>query len=90
MFTNGDKVHATKVLNRLGLQDCFEGIICFETLNPLPEPGQPKPLIVCKPALEAFDLALQLANADPSRSVHIKPKLILKTSFSKLIIVFNY
>lgn len=34
IFTNGDKIHAAKVLNRLGLEDCFEGIICFETLNP--------------------------------------------------------
>ncbi|KAL3536410.1 hypothetical protein ACH5RR_004871 [Cinchona calisaya] len=34
IFTNADKVHATKVLSRLGLEGCFEGIICFETLNP--------------------------------------------------------
>ncbi|KAJ4704656.1 Haloacid dehalogenase-like hydrolase [Melia azedarach] len=34
IFTNADKVHALKVLSRLGLEDCFEGIICFETLNP--------------------------------------------------------
>lgn len=34
IFTNADKVHAVKVLSRLGLEDCFEGIICFETLNP--------------------------------------------------------
>ncbi|KAK8918329.1 hypothetical protein KSP39_PZI021779 [Platanthera zijinensis] len=33
IFTNADKVHATKVLSRLGLEDCFDGIICFETLN---------------------------------------------------------
>uniref|UniRef100_A0A2P2IQ64 Uncharacterized protein n=1 Tax=Rhizophora mucronata TaxID=61149 RepID=A0A2P2IQ64_RHIMU len=34
IFTNADKVHALKVLNKLGLENCFEGIICFETLNP--------------------------------------------------------
>ncbi|XWS74116.1 hypothetical protein CRYUN_Cryun02cG0187900 [Craigia yunnanensis] len=34
IFTNADKNHAARVLNRLGLEDCFEGIICFETLNP--------------------------------------------------------
>ncbi|XP_065017868.1 uncharacterized protein C24B11.05-like [Musa acuminata AAA Group] len=34
IFTNGDKVHAKKVLARLGMEDCFQGIICFETLNP--------------------------------------------------------
>ncbi|RHN59133.1 putative pyridoxal phosphatase [Medicago truncatula] len=35
IFTNADKVHALKTLNILGLEDCFEGIICFETLNPI-------------------------------------------------------
>ncbi|KAF3449175.1 hypothetical protein FNV43_RR09903 [Rhamnella rubrinervis] len=35
IFTNADKVHAVKSLSRLGLEDCFEGIICFETLNPI-------------------------------------------------------
>lgn len=34
IFTNADKVHAIEALSRLGLEDCFEGIICFETLNP--------------------------------------------------------
>ncbi|KAF8397465.1 hypothetical protein HHK36_016382 [Tetracentron sinense] len=33
IFTNADKVHAAKVLTRLGLEDCFEGIICFESMN---------------------------------------------------------
>ncbi|XP_068643265.1 uncharacterized protein C24B11.05-like [Aristolochia californica] len=40
IFTNGDKIHAAKVLSRLGLEDCFEGIICFETLNPRQDPPQ--------------------------------------------------
>ncbi|TYJ00854.1 hypothetical protein E1A91_A13G114500v1 [Gossypium mustelinum] len=34
IFTNADKVHAVKALTKLGLEDCFEGVICFETLNP--------------------------------------------------------
>ncbi|KAG7027947.1 SPAC24B11.05, partial [Cucurbita argyrosperma subsp. argyrosperma] len=34
IFTNADKIHSVEVLKRLGLEDCFEGIICFETLNP--------------------------------------------------------
>ncbi|KAL5538175.1 hypothetical protein UlMin_042799 [Ulmus minor] len=34
IFTNADMAHAAQVLNKLGLEDCFEGIICFETLNP--------------------------------------------------------
>lgn len=36
IFTNADKIHAGKVLTLLGLEDCFEGIICFETLNQQP------------------------------------------------------
>ncbi|KAG0498706.1 hypothetical protein HPP92_003397 [Vanilla planifolia] len=40
IFTNADKVHATKALRKLGLEDCFEGVICFETLNP-PEQNTP-------------------------------------------------
>ncbi|KAG8074432.1 hypothetical protein GUJ93_ZPchr0006g46376 [Zizania palustris] len=40
IFTNGDKDHAVRSLKRLGLEDCFEGIICFETLNP-PCPSPP-------------------------------------------------
>ncbi|KAE8727993.1 Ubiquitin fusion degradation UFD1 family protein isoform 1 [Hibiscus syriacus] len=35
IFTNADKNHAARVLNRLGLEDCFEGIISVETLNPI-------------------------------------------------------
>lgn len=35
IFTNADMIHAAKVLSKLGLEDCFEGIICFETLNPV-------------------------------------------------------
>ncbi|KAF8022728.1 hypothetical protein BT93_F0289 [Corymbia citriodora subsp. variegata] len=34
IFTNADKAHAARALARLGLEDCFDGIICFETLNP--------------------------------------------------------
>ncbi|XP_057956697.1 uncharacterized protein LOC131149918 [Malania oleifera] len=34
IFSNSDEAHVAKVLRRLGLEGCFEGIICFETLNP--------------------------------------------------------
>uniref|UniRef100_A0A5B7BVU5 Pyridoxal phosphatase n=1 Tax=Davidia involucrata TaxID=16924 RepID=A0A5B7BVU5_DAVIN len=36
IFTNADKAHAAQVLDGLGLEDCFEGVICFETLNDQP------------------------------------------------------
>eukprot|EP00253_Pinus_taeda_P006652 PITA_06652 len=83
VFTNGDKVHAAKVLKGLGLQDCFEGIICFETLNPPSKVTEsnnegdvstdnstiPKTPIVCKPSKEATDQAIRLANADPQKTI---------------------
>ncbi|XP_057966236.1 uncharacterized protein LOC131156517 [Malania oleifera] len=34
ILTNADKAHAAEVVKRLGLEDCFEAVICFETLNP--------------------------------------------------------
>lgn len=33
IFTNADKLHAARALERLGLEDCFQGILCFESLN---------------------------------------------------------
>jgi hypothetical protein len=58
IFTNGDMIHAVKALQRLGLEDCFEGIICFETLNPpclLPSCDQDEP--------EIFDIAGHFARS---------------------------
>ncbi|KAH1257264.1 hypothetical protein GmHk_03G007273 [Glycine max] len=114
IFTNADKVHAAKALNRLGLEDCFEGIICFETLNPIhksivsddeddiefvgsrttnptttcngsgtsqifdiighfaqlnPSAVLPKTPIVCKPSENAIELALNIANLNPQRTL---------------------
>lgn len=56
IFTNGDMVHAVRALKRLGLEDCFEGIICFETLNPpCPPQGDQEPVI--------FDIAGHFAQS---------------------------
>ncbi|KAL1293868.1 hypothetical protein HN51_054546 [Arachis hypogaea] len=46
IFTNADHAHAVQVLNRLGLEDCFEGIICFETLNPPKEPKDDDDMVI--------------------------------------------
>ena len=73
IFTNGDKVHAVRALKRLGLEDCFEGIICFETLNPpCPPRGDQTP--------EIFDIAGHFAlsgTADelPKTPVLCKPNV---------------
>ncbi|WJX49242.1 hypothetical protein P8452_35702 [Trifolium repens] len=114
IFTNADKVHALKALRILELEDCFEGIICFETLNPIhknsvsddeddiyfigststtkpttsnsasnsqifdiinyfaqtnPSGILPKTPVVCKPSENAIQLALNIANIDPQRTL---------------------
>lgn len=42
IFSNGDRVHVAKVLSKLGLTDCFEKIICFQSLNPNTKNYDPK------------------------------------------------
>ena len=74
IFTNGDMIHAVRALKRLGLEDCFEGIICFETLNP------PCLLTPCDQAPEIFDIAghfAGLGSADdlPRTPVLCKPNV---------------
>lgn len=65
IFTNADHTHAIEVLSRLGLEDCFEGIICFETLNPINSYQR----ILCKPSVEAFEAAIRIANVDPKKTI---------------------
>ncbi|XP_051146020.1 uncharacterized protein C24B11.05 [Andrographis paniculata] len=74
IFTNADEAHAAQVLRRLGLEDCFHGIICFETLNPpseLVENEDPsfKNRVLCKPLLEAFEAAIRIADVDPNKTM---------------------
>lgn len=68
IFSNANEAHVAMVLSRLGLEDCFDDVICFETLNP-PCPsgvdGLPKSLIVCKPFQEAFEKAFKIAGINP-------------------------
>ncbi|KAL0714999.1 hypothetical protein Bca4012_021978 [Brassica carinata] len=67
IFTNADKAHATRTLNRLGLEDCFEGIICFETLNPSSDTTTQ---ILCKPSVQAFEAAIRIAGIiDPRKTM---------------------
>lgn len=67
IFTNSDRMHAVKALDRLGIKDCFEQIICFETMNPnLSKPTTP---VVLKPSMEAMNIAIDVAGVDPRRTV---------------------
>lgn len=72
IFTNADREHAAQVLNRLGLEGCFEGVICFETLNPPPEPTEYNEELegngVCKEgASEPEDNAADMAESNSFR-----------------------
>ncbi|KAI4345621.1 hypothetical protein L6164_012723 [Bauhinia variegata] len=73
IFTNSDLIHAMKVLDRLGVKDCFEQIICFETMNPnLPNSTRPDEFpVLLKPSLDAMKIALDAANVDPCRSLFL-------------------
>ncbi|XP_019181129.1 PREDICTED: uncharacterized protein C24B11.05 [Ipomoea nil] len=73
IFTNSDRVHAMKVLDRIGIKDCFEQIICFETMNPnLSRSSRPDEFpVVLKPAMEAMNIAVDFADVDPRRTLFL-------------------
>uniref|UniRef100_A0A0D3EZ86 Uncharacterized protein n=2 Tax=Oryza TaxID=4527 RepID=A0A0D3EZ86_9ORYZ len=69
VFTNGDRIHASRALKRLGIEDCFERVVCFETLNPtsssLSAAGQ----------VEIFDIMKHLAHPEPGVELPKSPIL---------------
>lgn len=71
IFTNSDRVHAMKALDRLGITDCFEQIICFETMNfNLSKATRPEEIpVILKPSMEAMNIAIEAAKVDPRRTV---------------------
>ncbi|XP_076901732.1 uncharacterized protein C24B11.05-like [Bidens hawaiensis] len=73
IFTNSDRTHATKALNLLGIADCFERIICFETMNPNlfnSKSSSPEEFpVILKPSIDAFNIAIDVAEVDPSRTL---------------------
>ncbi|KAF5747557.1 hypothetical protein HS088_TW05G00282 [Tripterygium wilfordii] len=66
IFTNADKAHALKCLSKLGLEDCFEGIICFETLNPTHK---------CTVSDDEDDMEFVGSRADDSAANNRNPKI---------------
>ncbi len=59
IFTNSDANHANRVLNILGISDCFEGIIDIRAID-----------FDCKPDKIAYQKALTLtSNVDPTHCV---------------------
>ncbi|XP_010277510.1 PREDICTED: uncharacterized protein LOC104611920 [Nelumbo nucifera] len=73
IFTNSDRKHAIKVLERIGLQDCFDEIICFETLNPnISKSSRPNEFpVVLKPSIDAMKIAIDAAQVDPRRTLFL-------------------
>jgi len=57
IFTNADSLHANRVLDVLGLQGVFDGILDMYTFAPY-----------CKPMPESFKLALQSAGSPDPRT----------------------
>ncbi|XP_064983953.1 phosphate metabolism protein 8-like [Musa acuminata AAA Group] len=74
VFTNGDEVHAAEVLKRLGLEDCFEGVICFETLNP------PSSSCGTQTPSEIFDIVDHFSKPDTSGIELPKTPVVCKPS----------
>lgn len=75
IFTNADIKHAKICLQLMGLDNVFDGIICFEGVMQLAEQkgiskkGVP---VVCKPHAKAFELALEMAgNAQPETTLFL-------------------
>ncbi|KAK6941168.1 hypothetical protein RJ641_030699 [Dillenia turbinata] len=82
IFTNADKAHAAQVLNRLGLEDCFEGIICFETLNP---PLRPVEATHDSLTMEAEEDLHPATNGMKSNTnVHSKSRILCKPSMEAI------
>ncbi|KAL9238755.1 hypothetical protein vseg_013135 [Gypsophila vaccaria] len=79
ILTNADKHHAARVLKRMGLEGCFEQIICFESLNPTievaPVPsGDEKDAPIVNP--EIFDIMEYLPSSGltlPETPILCKP-----------------
>lgn len=70
VFTNGDRIHASRAMKRLGIEDCFEGVLCFETLNPTsPAPAPPAD------EGKIFDILKHLADPEPGVELPKSPIL---------------
>ncbi|KAK9139808.1 hypothetical protein Scep_009489 [Stephania cephalantha] len=68
LFTDSRLRTAVKILQKLGVEDCFQEIICFETMNQHPPETSlsGKMLdVVTKPSIEAMNMAIDVAGVDP-------------------------
>ncbi|CAA7404130.1 unnamed protein product [Spirodela intermedia] len=74
IFTNSDREHARRALERLGLVGCFDDIICFETMNPnlfSSSVSSSSSGVVLKPSIAAFEVALCISGVHPQRTLFL-------------------
>lgn len=67
IFTNADRKHAEICLKLMGLEDLFEGIVCFESIMADAQREgvlTPEKPVCCKPHKEAYELAMAAAGVD--------------------------
>ncbi|KAG2534100.1 uncharacterized protein LOC120687303 [Panicum virgatum] len=76
VFTNSDKAHAEEVLHRLGLQGRFDGVICFETLNPFNGLSEAQNCMVFKDETSAYLVDLNESDGfRPKSPILSKPSI---------------
>ncbi|KAM7501875.1 hypothetical protein LguiB_000779 [Lonicera macranthoides] len=74
IFSNANEAHVAKVLGRLGLEDCFEGVICFETLNPNDKSEANTELEGSKPDTVGVETIYKIDVSDEANAVSALPK----------------
>ncbi|XP_010529825.1 PREDICTED: uncharacterized protein C24B11.05-like [Tarenaya hassleriana] len=80
IFTNADKLHAARALERLGLQNCFEGVICFESLNPPNAKNVTDSHDQNSNEVEIFDIIRHFSDPEPNLSALPKTPIFCKPS----------
>ncbi|XP_047317810.1 uncharacterized protein LOC124921228 [Impatiens glandulifera] len=73
IFTNSDRNHAIRALDKLGVRDCFEQIICFETMNSnlWKSTRLDEFPVVLKPSIDAMKIAIEVGRLDPRRTLFL-------------------
>ncbi|KAI9182437.1 hypothetical protein LWI28_025357 [Acer negundo] len=84
IFTNADKAHADQVLRKLGLEDCFEGIICFETLNPPLEQDENKDALDDDTVFAGGEAEFDTIDGIESSGFGTKSRIICKPSIEAI------
>lgn len=73
LFTNGTETHAKRCLERLEMEDLFEGVISFDSLQRSASNAGIclDRYIVCKPDLQAYKLALSEVGAEAETTLFV-------------------